>query len=74
VSRLPAHRRQRFGRVFRFEFRVVGVGEFPGCAIELDFLERAQRDRLRAHVVVRVIAFIDGRIGRGLARRAQNRE
>ena len=55
---LSAHCRQCFSSVLRFQLLVIRVGEFSRRAIELDFLERAQGDSLRAHVVFGIVSFI----------------
>ena len=55
---LSAHCRQCFSGVLRFQLLVIRVGEFSRRAIELDFLERAQGDSLRAHVVFGIVSFI----------------
>jgi len=72
--RFPSHRRQCFARVLGFQAFVVSVGKFPRRAIEFDLLERAQRDSLRAQIVVGVFALVDGARSALGRRRAKNGE
>src|SRR5207247_10558410 len=54
---LRAERRQRLRRVLALQSLVVGIRELPGRPIELDLLQRPERDGPRGQVVVRILPF-----------------
>src|SRR5437879_7508432 len=51
---LLAQRRHRLRRVLRFQRVVVGVRQLPSGAVELDLFQRAQRDRARGEIIIRI--------------------
>ena len=72
--RFRSHRRDRLGRILRLQVIVVGIGQLPSRAIELDLFQRAQRDRLRAHVIVGIVPLVDVEFGNRFVWRTQDRQ